>query len=141
MEGIDWLASNGTTHYLELGPDPVLTTMASWCLDGCDDPAALVPTLLKRRSEQETETFLSALAQLWTDGASVDWRPAFAAQLVDLVDPADHAALEVELGGDPQEELAVQRVVMGGRRPPRRARLDRKSPGPADRTLLPERDG
>ena len=38
------------------------------------------------------------------------------AQFVDLLDPADHAPLEVQLGRDPQVELTIERVVVGRER-------------------------
>ena len=47
------------------------------------------------------------------------------AQLVDPVDAADDAALQVELGRDPQVEVAVERVVVGGERPRQRAAVER----------------
>ena len=47
------------------------------------------------------------------------------AQLVDLLEAAHDAALEVELGGDPQVEVAVERVVVGHERPRGRAAVDR----------------
>ena len=54
------------------------------------------------------------------------------AELVDAVDAADDEALEVELGRDPQVEVAVERVVVGGERaaPGRRRRA---AAGPASR--------
>ena len=47
------------------------------------------------------------------------------AELVDAVDPADDQALQVELGGDPQVEVAVERVVVGGERARQRAAVER----------------
>ena len=47
------------------------------------------------------------------------------AELVDPVDAADDQALEVELGRDPQEEVAVKRVVMGGERARKGAAVER----------------
>ena len=47
------------------------------------------------------------------------------AQLVHPVDAADDAALQVELGRDPQVEVAVERVVVGHERPRERAAVDR----------------
>ena len=47
------------------------------------------------------------------------------AELVDLVDPADDEPLQVELGGDPQVEVAVEGVVVGGERPGERAAVER----------------
>ena len=47
------------------------------------------------------------------------------AELVDAVDAADDAALQVELGRDPQVEVAVEGVVVGGERPRQRAAVER----------------
>ena len=47
------------------------------------------------------------------------------AQLVDALEPADDQPLEVQLGGDPQVEVAVERVVVGGERPRQRAAVER----------------
>ena len=47
-----------------------------------------------------------------------------AVDLIDAVHAADQQALEVELGGDAQEEIDVERVVVGGERPRGRASGD-----------------
>ena len=46
-------------------------------------------------------------------------------ELVDALEAADDQPLEVELGGDPQVQRAVQRVVVGRERPRERAAVDR----------------
>ncbi len=47
------------------------------------------------------------------------------AELVDALEAADDQPLEVELGRDPQVEVAVERVVVGGERPRQRAAVER----------------
>ena len=47
------------------------------------------------------------------------------AELVHPLEPADDQPLEVELGGDPQIQLAVERVVVGGERAGRGAAVQR----------------
>ena len=47
------------------------------------------------------------------------------AELVDAVDAADDQALQVELGRDPQVEVAVERVVVGRERPRQGAAVER----------------
>jgi acyl transferase domain-containing protein/acyl carrier protein len=72
------LAENGAGAYLELGPDAVLTGMASACLEQADEPAraaALAPTLRGGRAEPETLT--AALATVHAAGAGPDWRLFF----------------------------------------------------------------
>ena len=51
------------------------------------------------------------------------------AELVDLVDSANHQALQVELGRDPQVEVAVERVVVGDEWPGERAPVERLEHG------------
>ncbi|MFJ9821130.1 SDR family NAD(P)-dependent oxidoreductase [Streptomyces sp. NPDC101151] len=84
-DGIRALAAEGVTRYLELGPDAVLTAMARECLagDGTDTDAVLAAAT--RRERGETETLLTALAQLYAGGAAVDWTALFTgAGTVDL---------------------------------------------------------
>ncbi|MEU9336960.1 type I polyketide synthase [Streptomyces sp. NPDC048290] len=68
------LAADGTTTYLELGPDAVLTALAQDALPApapADDPPALAAAL--RRDHPEPETLLTALGTLHARGAHVDW--------------------------------------------------------------------
>ncbi|MFH8477179.1 SDR family NAD(P)-dependent oxidoreductase, partial [Streptomyces sp. NPDC018000] len=69
-DGIRALAEDGVTTFLEIGPDAVLTAMASEALpeDGGHD---VVPLL--RRSRPEEPEALTALARLWAHGHTVDW--------------------------------------------------------------------
>ncbi|MFE9408177.1 SDR family NAD(P)-dependent oxidoreductase, partial [Streptomyces sp. NPDC006704] len=69
-DGIQALAAEGATTFLEIGPDAVLTAMAQGTLDD-DTTAAFIP-LLRRNRPEETET-LTALAHLWTTGHTVNW--------------------------------------------------------------------
>ncbi|MEU6557922.1 SDR family NAD(P)-dependent oxidoreductase [Streptomyces sp. NPDC046915] len=68
-DGIQTLAADGVTTYLELGPDPVLTAMVQDALESGEFTAAAV--LQKAKDEQRT--FLSALATAYTAGSEVDW--------------------------------------------------------------------
>ncbi|WP_449340879.1 SDR family NAD(P)-dependent oxidoreductase, partial [Streptomyces canarius] len=84
-DGIRALAAEGVTRFLELGPDAVLTAMARECLavDGTGTDAVLAAAT--RRERDETETLLTAVAQLYTGGATVDWTALFTgARTVDL---------------------------------------------------------
>ena len=57
------------------------------------------------------------------------WRDALVAEvlaeLVDAIDPADDEPLQVELGRDPQVEVAVEGVVVGGERARQGAAVER----------------
>ncbi|WP_329081317.1 type I polyketide synthase [Streptomyces niveus] len=71
-DGITTLDRLGTRHYLELGPDPVLTTMAQDSVAD-DSDAALVATLYRDRDENHS--FLTALATAHAHGIQVGWTP------------------------------------------------------------------
>ncbi|MFJ6836912.1 type I polyketide synthase [Streptomyces sp. NPDC091209] len=68
-DGIRTLADRNVTHFVELGPDGVLSALAEDCLT--DSPAALVPLL--RKDRPETEALTDALARLHVRGVTVDW--------------------------------------------------------------------
>ncbi|MFW5415665.1 SDR family NAD(P)-dependent oxidoreductase [Nocardiopsis sp. CNT-189] len=81
-DGIRTLETEGTTRFLELGPDGVLTAMAQDSLTG---EATTVPAL--RADRPESTVLLTAVARLYVDGVSGDWASAFSrpgAQRVDL---------------------------------------------------------
>jgi acyl transferase domain-containing protein/acyl carrier protein len=76
---VSTLAGSGARVYVELGPDAVLTGMASACLEGADadsGPAALAPVL--REGRPEPATLIAALASAHAAGAGPDWRAFFA---------------------------------------------------------------
>ncbi|MFG2007416.1 SDR family NAD(P)-dependent oxidoreductase [Spirillospora sp. NPDC048911] len=69
-DGLRTLRAEGVVRHLELGPAPVLTAMARDCLEDGVFAAAL------RKDRPETRTFLTALADLYVDGAPVDFAAA-----------------------------------------------------------------
>jgi acyl transferase domain-containing protein/NAD(P)-dependent dehydrogenase (short-subunit alcohol dehydrogenase family)/acyl carrier protein len=69
-DGVRRLSLAGARHFLELGPDGVLSAMAAECLDARD--GAMAPLVRAERSE--AETLLAGLAEVWSQGADVDWR-------------------------------------------------------------------
>jgi acyl transferase domain-containing protein/acyl carrier protein len=78
--GVETMAANGVTVFLELGPDGVLTGMARETLSG--DEVAL-PVL--RKDRPEPSALLAALAGLHVHGSIVDFSTFFpGARLVDL---------------------------------------------------------
>ncbi|WP_420157026.1 SDR family NAD(P)-dependent oxidoreductase [Nocardiopsis sp. CNT-189] len=82
-DGIRTLETEGTTRFLELGPDGVLTAMAQDSVGS--ETALLVPTA--RKDRPETTALVTALGTLHTNGSAVDWTAFFAgtgAQRVDL---------------------------------------------------------
>ncbi|MFD4686330.1 type I polyketide synthase, partial [Streptomyces sp. NPDC058461] len=70
-DAVTTLETEGTTRFLELGPDGTLTALAQGALD---DPgtAVFVPALRKDRPEDTSA--LAALATLFVHGADADWR-------------------------------------------------------------------
>ncbi|MFF0558997.1 SDR family NAD(P)-dependent oxidoreductase, partial [Streptomyces sp. NPDC004266] len=69
--GIQHLEANGTTRYLELGPDATLTALAQ---DTLTQPAVLAPTL--RKNTPEPTTLATAAARLHTAGHTpATWQP------------------------------------------------------------------
>ncbi|EFL20212.1 type I polyketide synthase, partial [Streptomyces sp. C] len=74
-DGVQHLAAQGVTHFLELGPQGVLTAMAGESLP--DTFSGLLAPVL-RKDRPEPEAFLGALAEAWTRGLPVDWTPPLA---------------------------------------------------------------
>ncbi|GLY39327.1 hypothetical protein Amsp01_053510 [Amycolatopsis sp. NBRC 101858] len=79
-DAVATLAGLGTTRFVELGPDGVLTAMAAAVLDG-----ELVTAVL-RKDRDEPRELLTALAKLHVSGSTVDWRTV-------LGGPGDPASL------------------------------------------------
>ncbi|MET9606155.1 type I polyketide synthase [Streptomyces sp. NPDC006512] len=88
LDGVRALAARNVVHFLEVGPEAVLSALAQDCLtDDTGDTAdtAFVPVL--RTGRPETETLAAALARLHVRGTPVDWNAYHAgtgAQRVDL---------------------------------------------------------
>ncbi|MYT23388.1 hypothetical protein GTW69_24400, partial [Streptomyces sp. SID7760] len=84
---VQHLHAKGVTRFLELGPDAVLTALTRTTLDADDtvtdtgsgnsDTDAVVEPAL-RKNRPEVHSLLSALAQLHTTGAPVDWTAFYA---------------------------------------------------------------
>jgi malonyl CoA-acyl carrier protein transacylase len=74
-DAIATLQGQGTSTYLELGPDPVLCAMARECLGEEQDTAAFVPTL--REGRTEAEAIVTAIAGAHLAGAKLDWGAFF----------------------------------------------------------------
>ncbi|WP_330287182.1 type I polyketide synthase [Streptomyces sp. NBC_00576] len=72
--GMATLLEAGTTAFLEIGPDGVLTAMGRECLRG--RRAVLLPTM-RRSSAPEPEVLLTAVAGLHVHGHAPDWERLF----------------------------------------------------------------
>ncbi|WP_235445405.1 type I polyketide synthase [Streptomyces sioyaensis] len=80
-DGVRWLAEQGVTRFLEIGPDGTLTAMAQGCADSAN--LLLLPAL--RKDRLESEALLTAVSGMFVNGAEVQWETLFAgARRVDL---------------------------------------------------------
>ncbi|MFL5911049.1 MAG: SDR family NAD(P)-dependent oxidoreductase, partial [Gaiellaceae bacterium] len=68
-DGIEQLEREGVTRFLELGPDGVLTALASQCVE---EDVFAAPALRRRRGE--TEALMSFAAQAHVNGVALDWQ-------------------------------------------------------------------
>ncbi len=76
-DGIRWLAAEGVTRFLELGPDGVLTAMARDSLPSGTDAAETVLAPALRAERDESETVLRMVAAAHAHGARIDWSALF----------------------------------------------------------------
>ncbi|MFC0111199.1 type I polyketide synthase [Kibdelosporangium aridum] len=77
-DGVNTLAAQGASAFVELGPDGVLAGMAQ----GCVSEGLFVPVL--RGDRPEVRAAIGALAALHTRGVSVDWTALVKGKRVDL---------------------------------------------------------
>ncbi|MEU4507817.1 beta-ketoacyl synthase N-terminal-like domain-containing protein, partial [Streptomyces sp. NPDC024089] len=75
-DGINTLHTHGITTYLELGPDPVLTSLVRDALDGL---GAVVAACVLQRDKGEVRTVPRALAAVFASGTETDWAPLLGA--------------------------------------------------------------
>jgi acyl transferase domain-containing protein/SAM-dependent methyltransferase len=68
-QAMETLAGMGATHFVEIGPHPVLLGMGADCIPG--SAPAWLPSL--RRDRDDWGDLLESLQRLYVDGASVDW--------------------------------------------------------------------
>jgi acyl transferase domain-containing protein/nucleoside-diphosphate-sugar epimerase/acyl carrier protein len=84
-DGVRWIADRGVSCFLELGPDGVLTAMSQECLgditsagDGrAEGQRRMRAVSALRGARPEMHALLVALAELWVNGARVNWDNAF----------------------------------------------------------------
>ncbi|QDT70678.1 Phthiocerol synthesis polyketide synthase type I PpsC [Planctomycetes bacterium MalM25] len=71
-EGVSVAADLGATHWIEIGPAPILAGMAA----RCDAPFKETPRWIAslRPDSEEWATLFGALASHWSGGGAVDWR-------------------------------------------------------------------
>jgi acyl transferase domain-containing protein/acyl-coenzyme A synthetase/AMP-(fatty) acid ligase/NADPH:quinone reductase-like Zn-dependent oxidoreductase/NAD(P)-dependent dehydrogenase (short-subunit alcohol dehydrogenase family)/acyl carrier protein len=69
-DSVRYLAEQGVSHFLELGPDAVLTPIVNQCLGPGSGVTALA---LGRRQRPEVEALIEALAEAHCTGLDLDW--------------------------------------------------------------------
>ncbi|MFF0457717.1 SDR family NAD(P)-dependent oxidoreductase [Nocardia africana] len=74
--GIEAAAASGVRNFLEIGPDAVLAALTRRCLSA-DLEAGCTVAAAARRATDEVTQVVTALAQLYTAGVSVQWQPLF----------------------------------------------------------------
>jgi acyl transferase domain-containing protein/NADP-dependent 3-hydroxy acid dehydrogenase YdfG/acyl carrier protein len=75
-DGVGYLAEQGTTTCLELGPGTNLCAAAGTAFDDKGSAAVAIPTL--RKGSEEPRSLLTAIAAAHAHGASPDWGALFA---------------------------------------------------------------
>ncbi|MGW1163731.1 type I polyketide synthase [Streptomyces sp. NPDC002519] len=105
----------GATRLLELGPDPVLTALARSAADGRTTAAAVL-----RGGHPETETLLTAVAELFVRGMKTDW-----AAVTNATDPTHEPATATA----PGERLELPTYAFQRRRYWLRDRVNRQRHG------------
>ncbi|MFD9221106.1 SDR family NAD(P)-dependent oxidoreductase [Streptomyces sp. NPDC060064] len=75
-DGITYLAEQGVTTFIELGPDGTLSAMAQETLPDAHDDVVFTPILRKNRPEADTLT--QAIAHAHVHGAELDWNGVYA---------------------------------------------------------------
>ncbi len=75
-DGMRWLLAEGVGSFLEVGPDRVLSAMASECMQAAGDERAGDALAIAALSSERPETscLIGSLAELWTRGAAIDWQ-------------------------------------------------------------------
>ncbi|MEV4240237.1 type I polyketide synthase [Nocardia sp. NPDC049737] len=80
--GIDVLVEAGVRRFVEIGPDAVLAAMTRGCLAEHPEVESVSSVAAAaRRSVDEVEQFVTAMAQVHVAGARVDWRALFAGRV------------------------------------------------------------
>jgi FkbH-like protein len=75
MQAMETLASKSVSHYIEIGPHPVLTTMSrSIELPNTDESTRWLSSV--RRGRSDWSVLLASVGQLFVDGYPIDWKNA-----------------------------------------------------------------
>nr|WP_007520159.1 type I polyketide synthase [Pseudofrankia saprophytica] len=109
---IHTLLDQGHHTYLEIGTHPVLTAAIEHTAETHPAAAAILTLNTLRRGDGGPERLNTALAEAWTNGLPVDWRPAFAGTAARRVDLPTYAFRRRRYWFEPSS-AAVPRVADG----------------------------
>ncbi|MFE0712852.1 beta-ketoacyl synthase N-terminal-like domain-containing protein, partial [Streptomyces sp. NPDC058865] len=88
-EAIEVALEDGHSRLIEVSAHPVLTTAVQAIAEAADQHVSVVGTL--RRDEDENTRVIAAAAELWVQGADIDWSSVFAGRTVTHVDLPTYA--------------------------------------------------
>ncbi|MGH2960504.1 MAG: type I polyketide synthase, partial [Solirubrobacterales bacterium] len=77
LDGIHAVAEAGATRFIELGPGPVLSTLAS-SSDAIENDASDAVQSVLTKGRDESETLLEVLSAAAANGTTIDWPKVFA---------------------------------------------------------------
>ncbi|MFD0296795.1 SDR family NAD(P)-dependent oxidoreductase [Streptomyces sp. NPDC127118] len=118
-DGVETLHTHGIATFLELGPDPVLTSLVRDALDG---RGTVVAACVLQRDKVEVRTVPRALAAVFASGTETDWAPLLGAgrrivlptypfqrkrywiDTPELTGPASDAVVGISADVEPEEE-------------------------------------
>ncbi|WP_311445729.1 type I polyketide synthase, partial [Frankia nepalensis] len=109
---IHTLIDQGHHTYLEISAHPVLTAAIEHTAESRPAPAPVRTLGTLRRGDGGPERLNTALAEAWTNGLPVDWRPAFAGAAARRVDLPTYAFRRRRYWFEPSP-AAVVRVADG----------------------------
>ena len=75
-ESMEFLINNGCRVFMEIGPQPILINMAKRCFVGAwaDEGNRSYWIASLKKDQDEWETILGGLAELYTSGLEIDWK-------------------------------------------------------------------
>jgi acyl transferase domain-containing protein/NADP-dependent 3-hydroxy acid dehydrogenase YdfG/acyl carrier protein len=121
LAGVRCLGERDVRGFLELGPEGVLSAMTRSCLSG-DGQEPLVTAAALRGERPEPGSLLGAMAELWVNGAEVEWGSVFAGTAAERVGLPTYAFQRrrywLEASGGPGDlraagQLSAQHPLLG----------------------------
>ncbi|MGW5641147.1 acyltransferase domain-containing protein, partial [Streptomyces sp. NPDC003832] len=88
-DAIQVALNQGHSRLIEVSAHPVLTTAVQAIAEAVESPLTVVGTL--RRDEDENTRVIASAAELWVQGADIDWSAVYAGRAVERVDLPTYA--------------------------------------------------